>query len=251
MEIYDPIILAKQTEALVIRGRARRYYRLARGGRWYGGIATADCCGCPLRCSFCWSGKPRDHPDKVGKFYQPEEVFQALSSCARRNGYRQLRLSGNEPTLGKEHLLSLLHLVDESPFHFILETSGVLIDEEYARELAGFRNLHVRVSLKGTNPGEFSLLTGAPEENFSRQLGALKNLTEAGVSCHPAVMLSFSPKDNFPGLKDELRKISPNLLEEIEEEYLISYPHVKERLIERGLNPLIAYGPDGIPRELI
>jgi uncharacterized Fe-S cluster-containing radical SAM superfamily protein len=23
------------------------------GGRWYGGIATADCVGCNLRCVFC------------------------------------------------------------------------------------------------------------------------------------------------------------------------------------------------------
>ncbi len=249
--MYDPILLAEQTEALVIRGRARRYYRLARGGRWYGGIATADCCGCPLRCSFCWSGKPRDNPDKMGKFYQPEEVFRALSSCARRKGYRQLRLSGNEPTLGKEHLLAVLGLVDESPYHFILETSGILIDEEYARELAGFRNLHVRVSLKGTNPREFSLLTGALPETFSRQLMALSHLTEAGVGCHPAVMLSFSPKDSFQALKDELRKISPYLTEEIEEEYLITYPHVEERLIKAGLKHFLAYSPNGIPKELI
>ncbi|UCD86033.1 MAG: radical SAM protein [Deltaproteobacteria bacterium] len=249
--MYDPILLAEQTEALVIHGRARRYYRLARGGRWYGGIATADCCGCPLRCSFCWSGKPRDNPDRVGKFYQPEEVFRALSSCARKKGYRQLRLSGNEPTLGKEHLLAVLGLVDESHYHFILETSGILIDEEYARELAGFRNLHVRVSLKGTNPQEFSLLTGALPEVFSLQLTALRNLTEAGVSCHPAVMLSFSPKDSFRALKDELNKISPHLTDEIEEEYIFLYPHVEGRLIKSGLKPLIAYSPDGIPKELV
>jgi hypothetical protein len=39
----------------------------------------------------------------------------------------------------------------------------------------------------------------------------------AGFGCHPAVMLSFSPKDSFRNLKDEIKEISPRLIEELEE----------------------------------
>lgn len=42
VEPFDPIKLAKEVEKVVTRGELRRYYRAARPGRWYGGIATAD-----------------------------------------------------------------------------------------------------------------------------------------------------------------------------------------------------------------
>lgn len=91
----------------------RKYYRVARGGRWYGGCAAADCVGCNLKCVFCWSGAPRDYPDKIGKFYHPEEVFSKLDQIASRKGYRYVRISGNEPTIGREHLLKVLELNDQ------------------------------------------------------------------------------------------------------------------------------------------
>ena len=235
--MYDPLELAAKVRTLVAKGIRRRYYRLGRGGRWYGGIATADCCGCNLRCCFCWSDYPRDHPQRAGRFYTPPEVFRSLVSCAQRRGYSQLRISGNEPTLNPEHLFVILELADEAGYRFILETNGTLIDPEYARSLSHFRNLHVRVSFKGTNPEEFSLLTGAVPRGFELQMEGLRNLWEAGVGCHPAVMASFSPDDNLKKFKEKLSEISPGMTQEVEEEYLISYPPVLRRLRERGIVP--------------
>ncbi len=250
---FDPLVLSKQMEKIVVRGILRKYYRLARGGRWYGGIATADCCGCNLRCVFCWSGFPRDHPDQVGRFYSPEEVFEALDKCAKRHGYKQIRVSGNEPTIGREHLLKLLELVDQTDYLFILETNGILIgaDKSYAKDLSKFRRVHVRVSIKGTSPSEFRMLTGAKEEAFELQLKALSNLLDYGVSCHPAVMLSFSEKENVRRLLERLAEIDPVLVEDFEEEYVFLYPHVVKRLRKAGIKPKIAYRPGKIPEELI
>ncbi|MGC9115604.1 MAG: hypothetical protein ACP5HH_06350 [Fervidicoccaceae archaeon] len=49
---YDPIALGKIIEEVVTRREGgslyRKYYRF-RGGRWYGGIATADAVGCNLK----------------------------------------------------------------------------------------------------------------------------------------------------------------------------------------------------------
>ncbi|RLG64522.1 molybdenum cofactor biosynthesis protein MoaA, partial [archaeon] len=64
---YDPFVKLKRIQRIVCKGIKRKYYRF-RSGKWYGGIATADCCGCILKCIFCWSDYPRDNPDKVGKF---------------------------------------------------------------------------------------------------------------------------------------------------------------------------------------
>jgi len=248
---YDPAILAQEMEKIATRGSLKKYYRTARAGQWYGGIATADCCGCCLRCVFCWSGAPRDNPAAYGNFYSPEYIFNKLMSCAKKFGYGQLRVSGNEPTIGKEHLLRLLELVDQTSFNFILESNGILIDSEYARQLSKFRRLHVRISIKGTNREEFSPLTKAIPEAFDLQLNALKNLLDAGVPSHPAVMLSFSSEENFELLKDRLREIDPSLAREVEEEYVFLYPHVLDRLNRAGIKPRIAYSPNRVPKELI
>jgi uncharacterized Fe-S cluster-containing radical SAM superfamily protein len=250
---YDPLQLAKETEKITVEGPLRKYYRTNRPGKWYGGIATADCCGCNLRCVFCWSGAPRDNPEGVGRFHSPEQIFSNLTACAKKSGYEQLRISGNEPTISKDHLLKLLELVDQTAYKFILETNGILIghDTDYARRLSRFRCVHVRVSIKGTNQQEFSLLTRAMPGAFQLQLKALENLLSAGVSSHPAVMLSFSSEENFRGLLDQLREIDDSLAENVEEEYVILYPHVVDRLIKAGIKPGISYKPNKVPKELV
>jgi uncharacterized Fe-S cluster-containing radical SAM superfamily protein len=190
---YDPVKLAEGLKGVVCRGLERKYYRF-RGGRWYGGIATADCVGCNLRCVFCWGWQVRDNPAKAGFWCTPDEVAGKLAGIARRRGYTQVRISGNEPTLCREHLLAVLDRLEGSGLAFILETNGILIghDPSYARDLSKYDFVHVRVSLKGASPEEFARLTGARPEAFELQLKALENLLDYGVSAHPAVMLSFS-----------------------------------------------------------
>jgi uncharacterized Fe-S cluster-containing radical SAM superfamily protein len=249
--LFDPLKLAEKTEKIVVHGDLRKYYRTARSGEWYGGIATADCCGCNLRCVFCWSGAPRDNPQRIGKFYSPENIFNKLVSCAGKFGYNQLRVSGNEPTIGKQHLLRLLELIEQTNYKFILESNGTLINAEYAKQLSKFRHIHVRISLKGTNSAEFSSLTKTEAWAFNLQLNALKHLLDAGVPCHPAVMLSFSPKNNFLKLKAQLQEIDKSLARDVEEEYVFLYPHVVNRLKKAGIKPITAYEPNNIPKKLI
>ncbi len=251
---YNPLLLGEAVRRMVSRGVERKYYRF-RGGRWYGGIATADCVGCNLRCVFCWSKEPREKPWlNLWKFYTPEEVYSNLRSIALKRGYTQLRISGNEPTLAWEHLLRVLELVEEDgTFTFILETNGIEIgaDKGKARDLSKFTHLHVRVSLKGASPEEFHMLTGARGEFYELQLSALKHLADYGVPAHPAVMLSFSTQESHRSLLERLREIDPKYVREFEEEYVFLYPHVVENLRKAGLSPKIAYRPNEIPSELI
>ena len=219
-------------EKKVVRGDRKKYYRF-RPAPFYGGIATADCVGCPLRCVFCWSGYPRDNPGKAGKWYTSGEVFDNLNKIARKKGFNQLRISGNEPMVGKTHLLHVLEKVDQTSYQFILETSGILIDEQYAEALSSVKNLHVRVSLKGTCEKEFEVLTGLPPEGFRLQLQALKLLTDYRVSCHPAAMVSFSPPEGVRELRERLSLIYPQFY--LEEEHVMLYPLVKKRLQRAGL----------------
>lgn len=141
--------------------------------------------------------------------------------------------------------------VDTTDYRFILETNGTLIDATYAKELSRFKNLHVRVSIKGASPEEFSRLTGAYPRFFQLQLNALAHLLEAGVSVHPAVMLSFSTPDNIEKLKRNLKRIHPSLVDNLEEEYVFLYPHVVKRLKEAKIRPTLSYTPREIPEELV
>jgi len=249
---YDPVKLSKGLKGVVCRGVDRKYYRF-RGGRWYGGIATADCVGCNLRCVFCWGWQVRDNPARAGFWCTPDEVAEKLAGIARRRGYTQVRISGNEPTLCREHLLAVLDRLEGSGLTFILETNGILIghDPSYARDLSKYDFVHVRVSLKGTNSEEFAKLTGARPEAFELQIRALENLLDYGVSAHPAVMLSFSEPGSVEKLKERLAEIDPRLLEGFEEEYVFLYPHVVKQLKKAGVWPRIAYSPDSIPQELV
>ncbi len=255
---YDPLRLAESVRQVVVRVEnrveLRKYYRF-RGGRWYGGIATADCVGCNLKCKFCWSWKIRDNPGSHGLFYDPETVASRIMKIMAKRRYRQARISGGEPSLSMNHLVRVLEAIERNAPRalFILETNGILLGarREYARMLSRFKNLHVRVSLKGCSEEEFHMLTGARPVAFNLQLNALENLLNEGVSVNPAVMLSFSSKENVEKLKERLREIDKVLLEEFEEEYVFLYPHVKELLRKHGLEPKIAFHPDNIPEELV
>lgn len=111
-------------------------------------------------------------------------------------------------------------------------------DRHYAEQLSSFKNLHVRVSLKATSPEDFSRLTGATPKAFGLQLEALKNLLNAEVSFHPAIMVSFSSTTGIQQLKHKLQKIDQSLADSLEEEYAILYPPVVERLKKADIKPI-------------
>ncbi len=233
---YDPMELSEEIEEKVVRGEERKYYRF-RGTKFYGGIATADCVGCNLMCRFCWSEKPRMNPEEAGSFYSPSKVAGKLADIAREKGYDKARISGNEPTLGRDHLLSVLEEIDGSGLRFILETNGILIgaDPSFAEELSRFEDLLVRVSLKGANKEHFQKLTGSEEEGFDLQLKALENLHDSGCPCRAAVIRDFLDQDSERELRKKLVEIDLGLARGLELEKLKLYPHVKERLKRHGI----------------
>lgn len=196
----------------------RRYWRF-RGGKWYGGIATADVVGCNLRCGVCWAWRFAFRSD-AGRLLAPSEVAERLAEIARRNGYKYARISGGEPTIAPRHLLAALEEVPRD-LTFILETNGILIDDAYARRLAGFPNLAVRVSIKGASPEEFERITLADGRYFHRQLDAIRALVDAGFrpceEVYPAAMLGLSPEGAEGRLAAELAKIDVELAQCIDD----------------------------------
>lgn len=249
-KLFDPLERAKEIEDATCRGELRKYYRF-RPARFYGGIATADCVGCCLRCLFCWSWNQVVKPDRFGQFYAPQQVAGKLTGIVRRKGFRRMRVSGNEPTIGRTHLVHVLELIPSNVL-FILETNGILIghDRTYAEELARFANLYVRVSIKGCTEDQFSLLTGAQPSGFNLQIQAVEHLYRAGVKVHPAVMVSFSSGKDIAALQARLGEIDRDF-RDIEIEELALYGDVERRLMKAGIKFGSAYDPGNIPPEQI
>lgn len=230
---FDPIQISKEVAKYVCKNDERKYYRF-RSTLFYGGCATADCVGCNLSCVYCWSNKPRLMYKKYGKFYKPEEVARRLVEMAKRKGFSLVRISGNEPTICREHLIKVISLVPDN-LTFILETNGILIgyDESYAKDLSRFPNLYVRVSLKGVNRETFSKITGAIGKAFDFQIKAIENCMKYGIEVRAAIQ-EFIYAMGSDELERRLKQIGYDITD-LELEPLILYPHVKERLRKAGL----------------
>ncbi|MHC4475803.1 MAG: radical SAM protein [Planctomycetota bacterium] len=236
---FDPLELAGQTEKIVCRGDSRKYTKFC-CTRMYGGIATGYTCGCCLRCVYCWVHPSRDFPEKHGRFCTPAEAFHRLSRVARNRRVDQIRISGAEPTLCKSHLLGLLEKVEYSPYSlFILETNGVLLgaDPHYVRQIARFKKVHTRVSLKAGTAGAFTRKTGATPESFGLPFQSIRNLMEAGASFHVAAMTAdprIVDRHERQSLLDRLASIDPGLVDNLEEEVVSPYHNTLERFKHAG-----------------
>ena len=234
---YDPIALGAATEKVVVDGNRRKYVQLGRTLRFYGGTTSATEVGCNLRCKFCFSDKPVWKPKKTGEFYTPQQVFDGLAANARKNGHKTISASASEGTLGRQHLYELLDLVEQSEFVYILETNGMTLgdDPEFAHSLKRYKNLHVRVSIKGCNQEEFHRLTGARKSAYELPFKALRYLIDVRVSCNVCVSVSFSDSAGIKSVEKKLESMHPGILKSLELERIKLFPKVRKRLLSQGL----------------
>ncbi len=249
---FDPLELAKETERIVTRegpeGLERKYVGIY-SAPVYGGIATGYAAGCCLRCIYCWSNWSRDYPESFGKFYLPKEVAQRLFKAAEEGvtspGWRRfrhlkvkkLRVSGCEPTLGKEHLLQLLEHVKQSGYPFYLETNGILFgaDINYVKKLSEFSKfIYVRVSFKAATPEGFTERTGAIGKYYELPFKALQCLLDEGIYARAAAMTDpkVMPTEERIILIESLNEIDPaaRYSETLEEETMDAYGTTLKRL---------------------
>jgi len=182
-------------------------------------------------------------PEKIGVFQSPDQVLEGLLSVSRKTGSKIARVSGGEPTLCRKHLLQLLDLVESSDFErFVLETNGILLgaDASYVRELARFKKIIVRVSLKAGTPRDFARKTGSKPEFFELPFRAMRELIANGIRLNVAAMSRdaalMNPVERV-GLIQRLAEINPRLPLRLEEEVFYPYPQSVERMRAAGMDP--------------
>ncbi len=237
---FDPLVLTRETEKLVClkdNDRCLRKYTDFYVVGVYQGVATGYVVGCNLRCIFCWSDYSRDYPELYGEYYSPEDVAYTLRKLCRDENVERARISGGEPTLCPDHLVQVLELVDPAPeiTTFLLETNGILIghDENYAKRLAQFRKLIVRVSIKASTETKFEKITGAQGKFLELQFRAIKNLLKHGVETYVAAMTDprlMTPEERRL-LFEKIAEIDPGLAQTLEEERVDPYETTIHRLV--------------------
>lgn len=250
---YNPLELAKETEKIVTRpgpeGLERKYTGVY-SAPVYRGVATGYAVGCCLRCIYCWSDWSRDFPEFFGEFYSPKKIASKLFNAAEKgikaSGWEafkhlkvnKLRLSGCEPTIGKEHLLSVLSYVMDSKYPlFILETNGIILgfNKNYVKKLTEFRDkLYVRVSFKAATPEGFTKRTGALGKYYELPFKALKHLLDEGIYARAVAMTDprVMPKEERKLLIQMLDEIDSktNYPKTLEEEVIDIYETTANRL---------------------
>ncbi len=242
---FNPIELAKILENIVVLRRHgtpfRKYSRFSIV-RFYGRIPTAYVVGCNLRCYFCWCDPSRDYPEKYGRYYSPYEVVSKLVALAKRYGRRRVRISGGEPTIGFEHLIKVLELLeDEKEIDYvIIETNGILLGyyREHVARLSKFSKVIVRVSIKAGTPQAFYERTGAEKEFFIYPFNALEELIKHNVKTYAAAILDprIVNTQERKSLISLLCSIDPKLFSTLEEEVIEPYPRALQRMQVYGLD---------------
>ena len=245
---FDPIKLAEMTREIVCDERDGVEYRKYTGfyvAGVYRGIVTACGVGCCLRCFFCWVPLSREYPERYGRFYSPREVVENIVYLARKHGVYKARISCCEPTIGREHLLQVLELIErvDDIKLFILETNGILfgLDRDFVREVLKFRKVYVRLSLKAGTPEGFTWRTGAIGHYYELPFRAIEYFVEEGVALkrfHVAAMTDpriMSPEERR-ALIERLERIDPLLAQYLEEEVVDPYETTLIRLREAGIH---------------
>tara|TARA_Y100000590_G_C15418950_1_gene900614 strand:- start:454 stop:855 length:402 start_codon:yes stop_codon:yes gene_type:complete len=122
----------------------------------------------------------------------------------------------------------------------VLETNGMTIghDPNFAKELSRFKNLHVRVSIKGACEEEYVRLTGAMSSSYSLPFMALDYLIKEKVSCNACLSISFSSPENIKKAERRLTDIRPGLLKSLEKEHITLFPKVYKRLKKLDMMPI-------------
>ncbi len=125
---------------------------------------------CNLRCKGCWAAEYDKSQD------MDYETLNRVMTEAENAGVNFFVISGGEPTVRMDDLISLAKAHDESVFHVF--TNGTLITKERAQQFAEVGNMTFAISLEG-----FEKQTDARRGKgvFKKVMQAMDNLKEAGV----------------------------------------------------------------------
>lgn len=149
-----------------------------------------DVVGCMLRCEFCWSPASRceDMYETIVE-YDHKRVYNETIKSVLFPNKTFIRFTGGEPTLYWDELVDAFGMLANdkkmSGVPILIQTNGVLIGKGdvdlnvLASEPTKNLRFFFELSLKGTNPNEFEILTTKDRSLYYLQLTAYDNFKVA------------------------------------------------------------------------
>lgn len=137
------------------------------------GVSVEVSSACNLRCRIC--SQWRDPPGKQS--LTPEDLRRIIAEMSRSFPGAVVEFSGQEPTLNRPLLMDALAYAQERGVPAALSTNGMLITQEYAKEIIATHPHHVSVSLDSVTPAIHDYLRNSPGSH-SKASAAVKRLAE-------------------------------------------------------------------------
>ncbi len=131
---------------------------------------------CPLQCPYC--ANPTTLHRAAAEL--DTATWRRILEEAAALGVLQLHFSGGEPTARKD-LIELVHTAARLGLYCNLITSGVLLDQSSAHELARAGLDHVQVSFQDAEPGNSDRISGFVG-GHARKLVAARAVKDAGMA---------------------------------------------------------------------
>ncbi len=155
---------------------------------------------CNLACHHCWIEPDYQADNKNGKFLKLEHIKKAIRE-ARPLGLQSVKLTGGEPTI-HPRFREIVDLIESQGIGMILETNGILIDDEMARFLKSKKHLSfISVSLDGARTETHDRLRGV-KGSHRKAVAGIKALVKAGFK--PQVICTLH-KGNVAELEEVVR----------------------------------------------
>lgn len=135
---------------------------------------------CNLRCRHCYLGGKTSRELPTSRWVSTIDELAAAGTAS-------VSLTGGEVTLS-EGWLDVARAARRHKMMFSVLTSGTLLDERSAAELAELSPVRVSISIYGTTAEAHDAVTGVPG-SFERSVDALGALRDLGVSCRVSTVL--------------------------------------------------------------
>ena len=146
--------------------------------------------GCNCACRHCWFVPERQK--EVQKVFLDPEVLRHALEQALPLGLTAIKWTGGEPTL-HPRFRQLLELQKEYRLDAIVETNGMLVDDELAALMRDSGVSGVSVSLDGADSGTHDAIR-CVKDGFEKTLMGIRSLVNAGFQPELILTLQQSNK---------------------------------------------------------
>ena len=135
---------------------------------------------CNLRCRHCWIA-PKCVPEDTSKSQTALslDLFRSILEQAKPLGLASVKLTGGEPLLHPD-ISEIIEIIRQHDLRMTMETNGVLLSPELAREIVKCERPFVSVSLDGADARTHEWVRGV-KGSFDEALAGVHNLVAVGL----------------------------------------------------------------------